>query len=113
VATSGSRRRVEQALATFDLRNRFHAVVTGDDVAEGKPNPALFLKAGQALQIEPDQILVCEDAVAGVLAAKTANMKCLAIATQDREYLLREAGAGLVVNDFTQTSLNNVSQLFS
>jgi beta-phosphoglucomutase len=113
VATSGSRRRVEQALETFNLHNRFRVVVTGDDVARGKPDPALFLRAANVLRVEPSRILVCEDAVAGVIAANAAGMKCFAIAAQGRESLLNEAGADLVVEDFEQTSLNEVRRLFT
>jgi beta-phosphoglucomutase len=112
VATSGSRARVEQALAAFDLRNRFRAVVTGDEVERGKPDPALFLLAAQALQIDPSSILVFEDAVAGVLAAKNAGMKCVGIAASGRELSLQQAGADLVMNDFAATTLNDLRPLF-
>lgn len=112
VATSGSRRRVEKALEAFDLRSRFCAVVTGDDVPRGKPDPALFLLAAQALHVDPKHILVCEDAIAGVIAAKSAGMKCLAIATGARGSLLKNAGADLVVQDFTYTDVKDVRRLF-
>jgi beta-phosphoglucomutase len=113
VATSGSRSRVEQMLEILNLYKRFRAVVTGNDVERGKPDPDLFLLAAQALQIEPDHILVCEDAVAGVLAAKSAGMKCVGIAANGRESLLKQAGADLVVEDFTNTSLDDVRSLFA
>ena len=113
VATSGSRSRVEQALDMFDLQSRFRAIVTGEDVACGKPDPALFLQAAQTLQVDPSRVLVCEDAVAGVIAAKTAGMKCLGIARGGRGVLLKKAGAGLVVDDFAQTNLADVRGLFS
>jgi beta-phosphoglucomutase len=87
--------------------------VTGNDVERGKPDPDLFLLAAQALQIDPGRILVCEDAVAGVVAAKTAGMKCVGIATNGRESLLKKAGADLVVEDFTHTSLDDVRSLFA
>jgi beta-phosphoglucomutase len=113
VASSGSRGRVEQALELFNLRDRFRAVVTGNDVERGKPDPDLFLLASQALQIDPSHILVCEDAVAGVLAAKTAGMKCVGIAANGREPLLKQAGADLVVEDFAHTNLDDVRLLFA
>jgi len=113
VATSGSRQRVERTLDAFGLLNRFHAIVTAEDVARGKPNPALFHLAARRLQVDADQILVCEDAVAGVAAAKNAGMKCMAIAANGRRKLLQEAGADLVIEDFTQTGLDNVKQLFA
>jgi beta-phosphoglucomutase len=113
VATSGSRGRVEQALQTFNLRSRFRAVMTSEDVGRGKPDPALFLLAAQALQVDPGCILVCEDAVAGVVAAKSAGMKCVGIAANGREPMLKQAGADLVVEDFTHIHLDDITQLFA
>jgi HAD superfamily hydrolase (TIGR01509 family) len=113
VATSGSRRRVEQALQAFNIRDCFRAVVTGNDVNRGKPDPALFLLAAQALQVDVSRILVCEDAVAGVVAAKSAGMKCIGIAANGRESILKQAGADLVMNDFTHANLDEVRQLFT
>ena len=113
VATSGSRNRVERTLKTFGLLGRFHAIVTAEDVAKGKPDPALFYLAASRLRVATDQILVCEDAVAGVTAAKAAGMKCIAIAANGRRKLLQEAGAELVIEDFTQTGLDDVKRIFA
>ena len=113
VATSGSRGRVEQALQAFNIRHRFRVVMTAEDVGRGKPDPALFLLAAQTLQIDTSDVLVCEDAVAGVLAAKAAGMKCMGIAANGRESLLQQAGADLVVKDFVNTSLEDLRHLFA
>lgn len=113
IATSGSRRRVERTLDAFGLLNRFLAIVTAEDVARGKPDPALFHLAARRLQVAADQILVCEDAAAGVAAAKAAGMKCMAIAANGRRKLLQEAGADLVIEDFTQTGLDDARRLFA
>jgi beta-phosphoglucomutase len=113
VASSGSRNRVERTLKTFGLLGRFRAIVTAEDVAKGKPDPALFHLAASRLRVAADQILVCEDAVAGVAAAKAAGMKCMAIAANGRRKLLQEAGADLVIEDFTQTGLNDARRLFA
>jgi len=113
LATSGSRKRVESTLDAFSLLNRFCAIVTAEDVARGKPDPALFHLAARRLHVAADQSLVCEDAVAGVAAAKNAGMKCMAIAANGRRKLLQEAGADLVIEDFTQISLDEVRGLFA
>jgi beta-phosphoglucomutase len=113
VATSGSRRRVVQALEAFNMLNRFRGVITAEDVSRGKPDPALFLLAAQVLQVDVSHILVCEDAVAGVAAAKSAGMKCLGIAANGRASILTEAGADLVVKDFEDISLDDVRYLFT
>jgi HAD superfamily hydrolase (TIGR01509 family) len=79
VASSGIRRYVEAVLRANDLRDRFSVVVTGDDVARGKPEPDIFLAAARALNVEPANCLVLEDAPAGVQAAKGAGMLCIAV----------------------------------
>jgi len=113
VATSGSRGRVEQTLQAFNIRDRFRAVVTADDVGRGKPDPALFLLAAQALHVDAGRILVFEDAVAGVLAAKSAGMKCIGIAANGKASMLKQAGADLVMADFSHADLNDIGRLFA
>ncbi len=82
VASSGARPYVNAVLQAIDLAGRFRAVVTGDDVVNGKPAPDVFLAAAQAVQTDPQQCLVLEDAPFGVQAAKAAGMRCAAIPNQ-------------------------------
>ena len=79
VASSGARSYVIAVLRTIGLPERFRAVVTGDDVANGKPAPDVFLAAARAVQTDPRHCLVLEDAPAGVQAAKAAGMRCVAV----------------------------------
>jgi HAD superfamily hydrolase (TIGR01509 family) len=111
LATSGSYNRVQYILDRFDLRRRFSVVVTGDDVTKGKPDPAIFVLAARQLHCPHPDTLVVEDAVAGVLAAKQAGMKCLAIASNGRGNLLREAGADCVVSNFVGLSLDSLHDI--
>jgi beta-phosphoglucomutase len=104
---------VENTLERFALRGCFLAIVTGDDVARGKPDPALFHLAARALRVDAESILVCEDAISGVVAARAAGMKCLALAANGRAAKLHEAGAAMVVQDFAQITLDMIKQLFA
>jgi beta-phosphoglucomutase len=113
VGTSAGRRRAEEMLERLGLRSRLHAIVTGDEVRAGKPDPAIFQVAAEQLGIASRNVLVCEDAVAGVQAAKRAGMKCLAIAADGRRMLLETAGADWVVQDFTHTTLEQITALFA
>jgi len=112
VASSAGRQRVEQTLEKLRLAKRFRAVVTGDDVVKHKPDPAVFLMAAQEMGVRAESILVCEDAAVGVIAAKSAGMKCLGIAVEGREAQLRQAGADRVVRDFREVRLEEVSGMF-
>ena len=79
IASSGLRRYVEAVLRANGLLDRFSVIVTGDQVARGKPAPDVFLAAARALDVEPQDCLVLEDAPAGVQAAKAAGMLCIAV----------------------------------
>jgi HAD superfamily hydrolase (TIGR01509 family) len=75
----------------------FAADLSGREVPHGKPDPALFLLAAEALGIAPTRCLVVEDAPAGIRAARNGGMTALGIARLGDEVLLREAGADLVL----------------
>ncbi len=79
VATSSSRVLAEASLGFFDLVPRFKFVLTGDDVIRGKPDPEIYLRAAERLQISPDRMLVLEDSVNGSRAAVTAGAITVAI----------------------------------
>ena len=113
LASSASRNRAEFILAELNLKRRFQVVITGDDVAKGKPDPAIFTLAADAMRVSPTNVLVCEDAVNGVEAAKVAGMKCLGIAANGRGPILKEAGADRIVPDFTAANLNELRALFA
>jgi beta-phosphoglucomutase len=112
VASSAGRARVESTLERLQLKQYFSAVMTGSDVAKGKPDPAIFCRTAEAMGVSPSGILVCEDAVNGVQAAKRAGMKCLGIAAQGRALLLCKAGADRVVPDFSEVRLDDLRGLF-
>ena len=113
VATSATKLRTTRLLDRFKLSKRFHAVISGDDVSSGKSNPAIFLKAAESLGVSPEDILVIEDAIPAVAAAKKVDMKCIGIASGSRRSLLLAAGADLVVPDFRYLTLADMLGLFS
>jgi beta-phosphoglucomutase len=113
VASSGSRSRVEFLMQQLGLRHRFQVIVTGDEVEEGKPDPAVFLRAAERLRIDPAELIAFEDALSGVRAARAAGMRCIGIAQPQRSSLLREAGANHVVPDFRPLSYGKLKEIFS
>ncbi len=71
----------------------FDAVITGSDVTKHKPDPECFLKAAEKINLPPEQCLIVEDAISGVLAAKSAGAYCLGITTSFTDDQLRAKGA--------------------
>jgi len=81
IATSAPVANMEFILDGLDLRKYFQAVTTAADVANGKPNPEVFLKSAEKLGVEAVNCLVFEDAINGFEAAHRAGMKSIGIAT--------------------------------
>jgi beta-phosphoglucomutase len=81
VATSAPRANVVAMMDVFSFDRWFDSFVCVDDVSNGKPAPDVFLKAAERLGVLPGACVVIEDSRAGVQAAHTAGMACLAITT--------------------------------
>jgi HAD superfamily hydrolase (TIGR01509 family) len=73
VATSSERRHLEPILTRYELLPRFHALLTAEDVARGKPAPDIYLKAAATLGVSPSEMMVLEDSEAGTRAAAAAG----------------------------------------
>lgn len=72
-------RYVHAATTAFGLRPRLRAIVTGDDVAHGKPAPDPYLLAARRLGVAPGQCLAVEDSGSGIRSAHAAGLVVLAI----------------------------------
>jgi beta-phosphoglucomutase-like phosphatase (HAD superfamily) len=79
VATSSDAEYTEFSLQQAGLKGRFGVVVTGDQVARGKPAPDIYMEAARRLRIAPCQCVALEDSDAGILAASRAGMVSLLI----------------------------------
>ncbi|MBC24199.1 MAG: haloacid dehalogenase [Phycisphaerae bacterium] len=82
VGSSAPRANVELTLVNVDPDDLFEAVVTGNDVSQGKPEPEVFLKAAELMGTSPQQCIVVEDARAGIEAAHRAGMPAVALCSR-------------------------------
>lgn len=81
LATSSRRPWVDKHFAAHGLDTRFRAVVTRQDVVEGKPHPEPYLHASKLLGVEPGNVLALEDLYAGVTSAHAAG--CMTVMVPD------------------------------
>jgi HAD superfamily hydrolase (TIGR01509 family) len=75
----------------LNLEGVFDCIVFGQEVSESKPSPQIYLLAAKKLGVTPSDCLAIEDSPLGVKAAKTAGMKCLAVANIYPRQELEEA----------------------
>ncbi|SBW10754.1 Beta-phosphoglucomutase [uncultured Eubacteriales bacterium] len=69
LAIGSSSRNARLILGRIGLTEFFDAISDGNNIAHSKPDPEVFLKAAQMLELEPEECLVVEDAQAGIQAA--------------------------------------------
>lgn len=74
VATSTDRAKAEEILRMAGVAKRFSVIIGGDDIANGKPAPDIFLAAALQLGVEPGLCMVLEDSESGTRAAHAAGM---------------------------------------
>jgi mannitol-1-/sugar-/sorbitol-6-/2-deoxyglucose-6-phosphatase len=79
VASSSPRRLIDAVVRSLGLDDRFAVVHSAEDEDAGKPDPAVFDTTARLLGVAPQACIVFEDSGAGVLAAKSAGMVCVAV----------------------------------
>lgn len=107
VASSSSAGWVEGWLEHHGIRGRFGPVCARDHVERLKPEPDLFLLAAEKLDVATAACLVIEDSPNGVLAARGAGMRCVAVPNPVTRHLEMPA-AELVVESLEGLSLEEI-----
>jgi beta-phosphoglucomutase len=79
VASASERKWIERWMSTFELLPYFQSIASGDDVRHNKPAPDVYLFAASQLGAAPENCLVFEDSLTGVLSAKAAGMMVVAV----------------------------------
>lgn len=100
VATSASQSRAHSTLARLHLTSTFDVIITGGDVANGKPDPAIYRQACEGLNVAPGNALAIEDAVSGIRAARGAGLRCVGVSIHQVAHDLIAAGADCVIENF-------------
>jgi HAD superfamily hydrolase (TIGR01509 family) len=79
LASSSNRELIDLVLESSGLGRYFEASVSSEEVARGKPAPDVFLGAARRLGVGPTHCAAVEDSENGILAAKAAGMRTIAI----------------------------------
>lgn len=79
LATSTGRERTCRRMELSGLGPFFHAIVTGDQILHGKPEPDIYLLACRELGVLPERTVAVEDSRNGILSAHAAGMKTVMV----------------------------------
>lgn len=99
VVSSASKRNVERHLREAGLWDPGLVIVSGDDVARGKPAPDPYAEAVTRIQVDPGECIAVEDAESGVQSAKAAGVYCVGVGPSAHTQL---QGADEIVSDLRE-----------
>ncbi|WDZ95861.1 HAD-IA family hydrolase [Herbaspirillum sp. WKF16] len=105
VVTNAPRANAELMLKALRLEGRFDALVIGDELARGKPDPLPYLTALELLGSNPLEAVAFEDSSSGVKAASAAGLFTFGMLGGLDEERLKAAGASAAIRDFTAPAL--------
>jgi sugar-phosphatase len=83
IATSSSEKLMNAVLRKLGLEKTIHQAVSAEHLPHGKPHPEVFLICAGKLGVSPQECLVIEDSLNGVIAARAAQMTVIAVPDED------------------------------
>jgi mannitol-1-/sugar-/sorbitol-6-/2-deoxyglucose-6-phosphatase len=111
LASSSSLRLITCVLHKLGIRELFAVVHSAEFEEYGKPHPAIFLSTARQLGLAPTQCLVFEDSFNGLIAAKAARMKTVAVPEGEAYGQTRYDFADLILRSLVEFNLHHLEQL--
>jgi HAD superfamily hydrolase (TIGR01509 family) len=112
LASSSNRPIIELVLERAGVRACFAAVVSSEEVPNGKPAPDVYLAAAREVDVDPAECVAVEDSTNGIKSAVAAGMRTIAVPNRqfrpDDEVL---ATAAVVVPSLTEVTVDLVASL--
>lgn len=102
ISLCSSSKNAEFVLEKLKLASLFDTVVTGKDITNSKPDPEVFLKGAEKLDVSRFNCAVFEDARVGIEAARKAGMKAIGVKNREETYELSHQ----FINDYTEIDID-------
>lgn len=108
VVTNAMRLNAEAMLGAIGLRDAFDVIVIGEECPRGKPDPYPYQEAMRQLGVTPNQAVAFEDSPSGTRAARRSGAYTVGIRSGLDDHTLRQAGAHVTLQDFTDPALPDI-----
>lgn len=83
IASTARKENLMNVVNYLSLADKFDLIFAGVDVKQGKPSPEIYLKAMEALGVQPDEVLIFEDSQVGIEAARASGAHVLVVTQED------------------------------
>ena len=112
LATSSYERIIDAVVARLGIADFFEVMHSAEHEVHGKPHPAVFLNCADKLGVDPTKCLVIEDSFNGIIAAKAARMKVVAVPEKSHTIDPRLSIADAVLDSLNDFPALDLSGLF-
>lgn len=109
IGTSAPWENAEFILSGLNIKHYFSAILSSEDVSVGKPHPEIYQKAASGIDLLPEQCIVFEDSLAGVMAGKNAGCSVIGITTTHSKEEL--SNCELVIENFNNLKPQDLHKL--
>ncbi len=103
IALGSASKNSKLILEKIEMLYYFDAIIDGNNITKGKPDPQVFLMGAEATHCKPEDCVVFEDAVAGVQAGIAGGMRVIGVGSPE---ILTEAD--IVINNFEEMTLEKL-----
>ena len=107
VASASPLKFIFYVLKALQMNEYFDVLVSSEEVRCGKPNPDIFLIAAERLQVNPQDIVVIEDGISGMIGAKRAGMPCIGLV----EKMNTKYPAPILITNLNQLTIRDIMLL--
>jgi HAD superfamily hydrolase (TIGR01509 family) len=109
IATSAPQANLDLIVDTLGIRNQMDSILSSEDVTKHKPDPQVYLKSADNLQLAPQNCLVFEDSASGVTAGQNAGMEVVAVlSTHTKDQL---PPCNFYINDYNDIRMEDIHKL--
>lgn len=105
LASSSSYRIIQAVIKRLGIAEKFDCIYSAEEEEYGKPHPGVYISTARKLLVDPSECLAIEDSFNGVLAAKAARMRCIAIPEN-----FTRIDPRFIIADITLSSLSKVRE---
>lgn len=111
LATSAIREDMLDRLDRYGIRSYFDSFTCSDEVTLAKPNPEIYLLAAKKLKVQPEKCIVVEDALNGIMAAKSAGMYTIALTTTFKKQSFDELKPDFIYDSIGEINVRDIKGL--
>ncbi len=112
LATSSYQRIIDAVLHKLNIGSFFDVCHSAEHEKFGKPHPSVFMTTAQKLNVSPRECLVFEDSLNGVIAAKAAQMKVIAVPEHSNAYNPKINLADQVIGSLVEFDISTIPSFF-